>query len=1167
MKKQILLLACFIAGLAVLGWPARLSAQHLADSVKWRIPISAWDRSNSGPSARSTAKYALQPSAHYGPPYDVLGGFTDRWTENSSPIDTETDWPPLPPGTFVDFKNPRAPLLNSYQVTMIHPYTGPTQIDSARFEWKSDGIANVDTTGQVLTWPSPTVLRHYADSIFLTYTASGVEVLKINLTRDSSYTYIPSGDTNLSSGPMNLGNMRLVVVHPKPAPLPPDSVIGTYPPPGAQGIATADSLKWQATPTFDGLPVFYRVQLASDRTFKTASIILRDSLQATARAFTGLTPATWYYWRVKAFTPFGVGIYKTVADSFYTGIPVPKINLVSPAKGQVNVPVTPKLIWNKFAFGTMTYHVQVSSFAGFSPLLVDSSLTDTTLTVTQPLTNCDTIFWRVHGSNEGGTGPDTTSYFKVLYAAPGAPVALLLPDSATNTDVNNLRFSWSGRDICTDDWRLQISTDSTFGVVSQTLVVTDTTAVASNLIGLTTYYWRVRAENGSLQSAYTTRRMFTTKLAAPFAPVPVSPATGSTLAGVSGTMVWKKALNNPNNYRVELSADPQVKAPWIVVDSTLTDTSKPFGPLPGCSTFYWHVLAMNDSGQSAFCAVQSFKTPQTVPDTVRLISPADKATNQPQNTTLTWAATGACPTTKFILDVSVDSLFGTVALHETLTVTSTVFGPLTSNTLYYWRVAGWNSTGAGQAIVHSFRATALTKPDTAVLKSPPNGIGGVPLNPTLVWDSTARATSWRLQLAYDNAFTELIVDDSTLHSPSKQVGPLLDSTWYYWRVNASNDSGTGPYSRPFSFYTMAPPGSITLVKPLNNQVDVGVVPTFFWTLPSGTQYFQLEVSADSNFTNFIFNDTSLTTTNYTINVWLKGFTWYYWRVRARNSAGWGAFTPFWAFRTARVGAANWFMPLAMAETGPQHDTIFMGVHPIATFGIDPALGELELPQPPPPGNFDFRFIDIPSRPNLLGAGLRVNLLPFIAYTQVDSFRISFQPGVGSYPMTLSWPQKFVKDICDSMVVTDEFGGSSVRKRMDIDSSVSISNIGVSTLLIVEYGAFPLGVKKERPQTPKGFTLAQNYPNPFNPTTRITFSNDQSAHVRLTVHDVLGREVATLVAGDLTPGVWSVTWDGRNSSGSQMPSGVYYLRMSATAFGAHAQGGTPFVSTRKMILMK
>ncbi len=94
-------------------------------------------------------------------------------------------------------------------------------------------------------------------------------------------------------------------------------------------------------------------------------------------------------------------------------------------------------------------------------------------------------------------------------------------------------------------------------------------------------------------------------------------------------------------------------------------------------------------------------------------------------------------------------------------------------------------------------------------------------------------------------------------------------------------------------------------------------------------------------------------------------------------------------------------------------------------------------------------------------------------------------------------------------------------------------------------------------SPWTFALAQNYPNPFNPTTRIAFTLPSAMQADLIVFDVLGRQVKTLVNEVRHAGEHFVQWDGTNSAGASVSSGVYFCRLVA--------GGNEKVT--KMMLMK
>lgn len=88
--------------------------------------------------------------------------------------------------------------------------------------------------------------------------------------------------------------------------------------------------------------------------------------------------------------------------------------------------------------------------------------------------------------------------------------------------------------------------------------------------------------------------------------------------------------------------------------------------------------------------------------------------------------------------------------------------------------------------------------------------------------------------------------------------------------------------------------------------------------------------------------------------------------------------------------------------------------------------------------------------------------------------------------------------------------------------------------------------------PNEFRIEQNYPNPFNPSSKIKFRIPHSAYVTLTVYDILGRMVATLVNGEMQPGNYETVF---NAGG--LSSGVYLCRLTAASF----------VQTKKMILMR
>jgi hypothetical protein len=87
-----------------------------------------------------------------------------------------------------------------------------------------------------------------------------------------------------------------------------------------------------------------------------------------------------------------------------------------------------------------------------------------------------------------------------------------------------------------------------------------------------------------------------------------------------------------------------------------------------------------------------------------------------------------------------------------------------------------------------------------------------------------------------------------------------------------------------------------------------------------------------------------------------------------------------------------------------------------------------------------------------------------------------------------------------------------------------------------------GVQQPALETPQSYSLEQNYPNPFNPSTVISFQLAVNSHVTLKVFDVNGREVTTLVDGELRSGEHVVVFEAKS-----LPSGVYIYRVQAGNF--------------------
>lgn len=654
------------------------------------------------------------------------------------------------------------------------------------------------------------------------------------------------------------------------------------------------------------------------------------------------------------------------------------------------------------------------------------------------------------------------------------------------------------------------------------------------------YYWRVISLN-NFGSATSEVFNFTTIPPPPPVPIQLYPANNDTAISVNPTLRWTKP-EYAVTYHLQVSASSDFSS-FVVNDSTLTDTLKQVS-LEHWKIYYWRVKAKNITGSSPFSSTWSFKTLIPLPDKPILSSPANNDSNVALSPTLSWNATQYASIYELV--VASDPGFTTIVYtNNNITATSQQIPTLVSYRNYYWRVRGRNYNGTGPySDVWTFK-TVLIPPEKVTLNSPVDNATGIILNPTLVWNLAERAIKYHYQVDTLITFTSPLFEDSSYSGTSRVIGPLINNQKYFWRVRGWNSKGYGEYSDTWNFTTAPFPTPTTpqLVYPQDGAPNISLTPTLKWKPTENAEFYFLEVSKDSIFSpgNRVFYDTTIVDTQKQIGP-LNQTTRYFWRVKAKNKAGVGPYSVVFQFRTYGDEPANWLTPFIVVETAGGKDTLKFGVHPQATHGIDNALGEYELP-PAISGFFDVRWISPPRRPGVLGEGTRINYLPFNSFTQVDTYRVRFQTGVGTYPINISWNKDFLFNICDSMRMRDEIGGFTVNLRMDKVSSISITNENVNSLLLIKWGARPLRIRYESDEVPENYVLYPCYPNPFNPETNIIFSLMENVFVSLDVFNILGEKIKNILNGHFYAGTYSTIWDGTDDRSQSVPGGVYYLRLT------------------------
>ena len=102
-----------------------------------------------------------------------------------------------------------------------------------------------------------------------------------------------------------------------------------------------------------------------------------------------------------------------------------------------------------------------------------------------------------------------------------------------------------------------------------------------------------------------------------------------------------------------------------------------------------------------------------------------------------------------------------------------------------------------------------------------------------------------------------------------------------------------------------------------------------------------------------------------------------------------------------------------------------------------------------------------------------------------------------------------------------------------------------------------GIKEGKNSTVKDFELYQNYPNPFNPSTTIQYVLPKEGFVDLSIYNILGKRIITLVQKVQSSGKYSVSWSGKNEKGTNISSGIYFYVLKAGGYSL----------TKKMIYLR
>ncbi|MFA6467654.1 MAG: ice-binding family protein [Bacteroidota bacterium] len=616
----------------------------------------------------------------------------------------------------------------------------------------------------------------------------------------------------------------------------------------------------------------YRLQVSLDPGF-VVTVFNDSTLTNTSTVVSGLTVGSTYYWRVNSKISGGTSAYSNVWNFSTIAVPAAPV-LVTPNASAINISTSPTFSWTASP-GASSYTLQVSTSSSFvNTVYNNATITGTSQQVTG-LVGGTGYFWRVSAKNAAGTSTYSSRSFTTISA--GTPTLVAPLDGALHQAVNST-LVWNVVPGA-GSYRLQVSTSNTFAsTLFNDSTLTNTSQLISGLSIGTTYFWRVNSKISGQTSEYSDVWSFTT-IAAPAVPTLVTPLNAAINQPVIATLIWND-VPAAETYRLQVSTS-NTFATTVYNDSTRTSTSQQVTGLAIGTTYFWRVNAKNLAGTSAYSTIRSFTT-IVAPAAPVLFAPTDAAINQSVNPSLIWLAVSGAST--YRLQVSTVNTFATTTYNDsTLTSTSQQVSGLAVGTQYFWRVNAKNA--AGTSVYSSIRSfTTIVAPSAPVLVAPLNSATNQSANPTLIWNSVAGASTYRVQVSTVNTFATTLYNDSTRTSTSQLISGLSVGTTYFWRVNAKNAAGTSVFSTVWSFNTTAVPLAPTLIAPSDLATNRPTNPSLSWNASIGANTYRLQLSTSNTFATTLFNDSTITGTSQPITGLVNGTT-YFWRVNAKNGSG------------------------------------------------------------------------------------------------------------------------------------------------------------------------------------------------------------------------------------------------------------------------------------------
>lgn len=968
----------------------------------------------------------------------------------------------------------------------------------------ASGVTQTSFTANWAPYPDQLgVVTHYlldvATDAAFTQLVAGYNNLNVGLVTSKSV------DTGLSPGTTYYYRLRTANATGSSPDSPSPVSVTTVPPAPSLSAATAISgtgftANWNAAAG----ATEYRLDVSTHNGFTSFVPGYNDKIvpaSPTSHAVTGLVAGTTYYYRVRAHnSPSGTSGTTGVIEVIT--LPDPPVSAAATQIGQVVFTAN----WGAVT-GASHYFLDVSTDALFSALSTgysDLQVTGLSQSVTG-LTESTTYYYRVRAANASGSSANSSTI--TVLTGPPAPVAT----AATTVGQTSFTATW-GAVAGATGYKVDVATDATFPSFVAGFQDAAASTTSLNITGLaagTTYYYRVRATNGTGASNYSN---VISQITIPATPAIPSTGAVSLIGQTSFTINWTAATGAVDYFVDVKDVGGNALTGYSNVSTTATSLAVANGITAG-TAYQYVVRAANSAGTSPSSVAQPVLTvpPTPVPAAAESITATGFKAK--------WEA--ATSATKYFISVATDAAFALSSIVSTynnldvgnvttfdVSVTSKPGEPA-----YYYRVSAANGSGTSPA-----SANITVNPPVTTFPTISLPTGGSVSNYRVISipDGTTASTSLASE-SFEKSWRVMHFDGNG-NTDVRDITKMLPGLGYWVNSNLAQaptitvagsfttntktltlKQGWNQIGDPFNFSI-----SWADVRAKNSSVT-GIGDLYIYT-GSFTKSDGLVA-----FGGGFVNSTNAGNVTLTIPANVARFNG---KVRGKYD-----------IEGRDISGDEWFLPLTLRAGDVINDLGGIGMHRDANTGIDP-FDAVALPR-------FFTYAELSSNhPEFFQPRFMRDVTPSAATNTWTLFATSNSNGGDA---DLSWDNTAWEGAAQIYLYDEQEG-----VLLDMKSTNQYHfRLSSSRPLRFFYG-------KHGNVSPEVTGFGQPFPNPSSAEVTFPYLAVKDDDVQVLLFDMTGRPVQTIGSRGITTGYREAIWDGTNQQGEKLPAGMYVYRYVSNA---------------------